>query len=169
MASENLCGLREHLNHLVQLTAAVCRRKTAVIWHCTAIQQQSREGRGGDSSRCQKNFRWEECNYPNRNRSWAFIFGKGVQFLYLEAEIFPCSDSHTAFTTTSDSELFFFRPKMDPTIFSRCTLLSFFKAQLHQEAFETYPCFLFYRWLSTSAHRTRQIQPPRPSLSPKKP
>ena len=48
-------------------------------------------------------------------------------------------------------------------------LLSFFKAQLHQEAFETNPCFLFYRWLNTSAYRTGHIQPPTPSLSPKKP
>lgn len=47
------------------------------------------------------------------------FFGKSVQFLYLEAVIFPRCDSHTAFTTTSDSELLFFRPKTDPTIFSQ--------------------------------------------------
>lgn len=118
MASENLHGLSKHCHHFAQLTATTCRRKTAIIWHHTAKKQESRAGREGDSSRCQENFRWEECNYSNRNRIWAFIFGKGVQFLYPEAEIFPCCDSHTTFTTTSDSEFSSSDLKWSLTIFS---------------------------------------------------
>lgn len=129
-ASENLRSLRKHFNHFAQLTATACRKKIAVICHHAATKQESRVGRKGDSSRCRENFRLEERNYPNRNRSWAFIFGKGVQFLYPEAEIFPCCDSHNAFTTTPDSELLFFRPKKDPTIFSQFSTPELFQSTI---------------------------------------
>lgn len=82
------------------------------------MEQESTAGREGDRMRCQENPRWEECNYPNRNRSWAFIFGKGVQVLYSE-QVFPSllhpplsysfSDlkmNHDSFTQFSTPELF---------------------------------------------------------------
>lgn len=169
VASENLCGLCKHYNHFAQLTTTACRRKVAVIWHCTARKQESRAGGKVTARGAKRSLGRKNVIIPTK---------MGAERSFLERVFNFCTQRQRYFHAVTHI------PPSQPLLILCCSslglkrtlsfspglaLLSFFRAQLHQEAFENNPCFLFYRWLSTSAHRTGHNQPPGPSLTQKKP